>query len=61
MKLNSSFGVSIGPLALLEGEFEGRGLIQDPACYGLRAKRACLVRMQDHEFCETVQTFHQIE
>jgi hypothetical protein len=61
MKLNSSFGVSTGPLTLLGGEFKGKGLIQDPACYGLRAERACLLRMQDYEFCETVQTCHQIE
>jgi hypothetical protein len=56
MKLNISFGVSIRPLALLGGESKGRGLVQDPACYGLRAERACLVKMQDHEFCEIVQT-----
>jgi hypothetical protein len=57
----ATWWVSIGLLALLGGEFEGRGLIQDPACYGLWVERACLVRMQDHEFCETVQTCHQIE
>jgi hypothetical protein len=61
MKLNSSFRVSIRPLVLLGGESEGRELIQDPACYGLWAERACLVRMQNHEFCETVQTCHEIE
>ena len=43
---------------MLGGEPKGRGLVQDHVCYGLQAIH---VRMQDHEFCETVQTHRRNE
>jgi hypothetical protein len=61
VKPNSSFEVGVGPSA-----FAGRRVLKEgdwsktmvATGYGLWAIH---VRMQDHEFCETIQTHHQIE